>query len=57
MIDSAKGTEKKVSSKWFAYRAMMFLGDHYKPRGTRNISEVKRTYIYKFISLNNFLII
>jgi len=48
MIDSAKGTEKKVSSKWFAYRAMMFLGDHYKPRGTRNTSEVKRTYIYKF---------
>ncbi|KYQ59369.1 hypothetical protein ALC60_01679 [Trachymyrmex zeteki] len=39
MIDSAKGTEKKVSSKWFAYRAMMFLGDHYKPRGIRDTSE------------------
>ncbi|KYN33967.1 hypothetical protein ALC56_11781 [Trachymyrmex septentrionalis] len=39
MIDSAKGTEKKVSSKWFAYRAMTFLGDHYKPRGIRDTSE------------------
>ncbi|XP_071628638.1 uncharacterized protein [Temnothorax longispinosus] len=39
VIDSTKGSEKKVSSKWFAYRAMMFLGDHYRPRGARNTSE------------------
>ncbi|KYN29977.1 PREDICTED: uncharacterized protein LOC108759950 [Trachymyrmex cornetzi] len=43
MIDSAKGTEKKVSSKWFAYRAMTFLGDHYKPRGIRDTSETSET--------------
>ncbi|XP_011881141.1 PREDICTED: transcription factor Adf-1-like [Vollenhovia emeryi] len=39
VIDSAKGSEKKVLSKWFAYRAMMFLGDHYRPRGARNTCE------------------
>ncbi|XP_011063545.1 PREDICTED: uncharacterized protein LOC105151506 isoform X2 [Acromyrmex echinatior] len=43
MIDSAKGTEKKVLSKWFAYRAMTFLGDHYKPRGIRDTSETSET--------------
>ncbi|XP_011631434.1 uncharacterized protein LOC105423391 [Pogonomyrmex barbatus] len=40
VIDSAKGTDEKVSSKWFAYNAMMFLGDHYKPRGTRSTFEI-----------------
>lgn len=44
VIDSAKGTDKKILSKWFAYRAMMFLEDHYKPRGTRNTSQTSEMY-------------
>ncbi|XP_012534161.1 uncharacterized protein LOC105835426 [Monomorium pharaonis] len=44
VIDSTKGSEKKISSRWFAYRAMMFLGDHYKPRGARSTSETSEMH-------------
>lgn len=46
----------KVSSKWFAYGAMMFLEDHYKPRGTRNTSEVTFMYIYVHINVHLYFI-
>jgi hypothetical protein len=41
VIDSEKGKKTKLT-KWFAYHAMMFLEDHYKPRGSRNNSEVNK---------------
>ncbi|XP_011158184.1 transcription factor Adf-1 [Solenopsis invicta] len=43
VIDSEKGKKIKLT-KWFAYHAMMFLEDHYKPRGSRNNSETSEEY-------------
>lgn len=45
-VRSGMGTDEVYHSKWFAFKAMQFLNDKFRPRKTHNTENVSRQKFY-----------